>query len=111
MSDAQLDAAYFALEAAGYSGMEVRVAETGWASTGDATEAGANMGNTARTTATFGSGCSCARGRPAGCRPDLRATLRPLQARRQRLHSPFTSASRAPAVVVVGATAAYSRAL
>jgi hypothetical protein len=66
MSDAQLDAAYFALEAAGYSGMEVRVAETGWASAGDATEAGANMGNAARTTATFGSGCSCARGRPAG---------------------------------------------
>lgn len=45
MSDAQLDAAYFALEAAGYSGMEVRVAETGWASAGDATEAGANMEN------------------------------------------------------------------
>ena len=45
MFDAQLDAAYFALEAAGYSGMEVRVAETGWASAGDATEAGANMEN------------------------------------------------------------------
>ncbi|XP_062223778.1 glucan endo-1,3-beta-glucosidase 14-like [Phragmites australis] len=45
MYEAQLDAAYFALEAAGYSGMEVRVAETGWASAGDATEAGANMEN------------------------------------------------------------------
>lgn len=45
MFDAQVDAAYFALEAAGYSGMEVRVAETGWASAGDATEAGANMEN------------------------------------------------------------------
>ncbi|CAL4889351.1 unnamed protein product [Urochloa decumbens] len=45
MFEAQLDAAYFALEAAGYPGMEVRVAETGWASAGDATEAGANMAN------------------------------------------------------------------
>ncbi|XP_062218500.1 glucan endo-1,3-beta-glucosidase 14-like [Phragmites australis] len=45
MFEAQFDAAYFALEAAGYSAMEVRVAETGWASAGDATEAGANMEN------------------------------------------------------------------
>lgn len=45
MFEAQLDAAYFALEAAGYPGMEVRVAETGWASQGDTTEAGANMVN------------------------------------------------------------------
>ncbi|CAN6277893.1 unnamed protein product [Urochloa humidicola] len=45
MFEAQLDAAYFALEAAGYPGMEVRVAETGWASAGDATEAGASMVN------------------------------------------------------------------
>ncbi|RLN07790.1 glucan endo-1,3-beta-glucosidase 14-like [Panicum miliaceum] len=45
MFEAQLDAAYFALEAAGYPGMEVRVAETGWASAGDATEAGAGMVN------------------------------------------------------------------
>ncbi|OEL30236.1 Glucan endo-1,3-beta-glucosidase 14 [Dichanthelium oligosanthes] len=45
MFEAQLDAAYFALEAAGYPGMEARVAETGWASAGDATEAGASMEN------------------------------------------------------------------
>nr|CAB3446012.1 unnamed protein product [Digitaria exilis] len=45
MFEAQLDAAYFALEKAGYPGMEVRVAETGWASAGDATEAGAGMPN------------------------------------------------------------------
>lgn len=43
MFEAQVDAAYFALEAAGYPGMEVRVAETGWASAGDPTEAGADM--------------------------------------------------------------------
>ncbi|KAG8058428.1 hypothetical protein GUJ93_ZPchr0002g24359 [Zizania palustris] len=48
MFEAQVDAAYFALEAAGYPNMEVRVAETGWASAGDATEAGANPDN-ART--------------------------------------------------------------
>ncbi|KAG8070388.1 hypothetical protein GUJ93_ZPchr0006g46413 [Zizania palustris] len=48
MFDAQVDAAYFALEAAGYPEMEVRVAETGWASAGDATEAGANP-DSART--------------------------------------------------------------
>ncbi|KAK3156295.1 hypothetical protein QOZ80_2AG0105310 [Eleusine coracana subsp. coracana] len=45
MFEAQVDAAYYALEAAGYPGMEVRVAETGWASAGDPTEAGADMGN------------------------------------------------------------------
>jgi hypothetical protein len=45
MFEAQVDAAYFALEAAGYPGMEVRVAETGWASAGDPTEAGADMVN------------------------------------------------------------------
>uniref|UniRef100_A0A0E0G3D4 glucan endo-1,3-beta-D-glucosidase n=1 Tax=Oryza nivara TaxID=4536 RepID=A0A0E0G3D4_ORYNI len=45
MFEAQVDAAYFALEAAGYPEMEVRVAETGWASAGDATEAGADPAN------------------------------------------------------------------
>ncbi|KAL6604482.1 hypothetical protein ACP70R_042909 [Stipagrostis hirtigluma subsp. patula] len=45
MFEAQVDAAYFALEAAGYHRTEVRVAETGWASAGDATEAGAGMEN------------------------------------------------------------------
>ncbi|KAL6888305.1 hypothetical protein ACP4OV_009331 [Aristida adscensionis] len=45
MFEAQVDAAYFALEAAGYGRTEVRVAETGWASAGDATEAGAGMDN------------------------------------------------------------------
>ncbi|XP_040376854.1 glucan endo-1,3-beta-glucosidase 14-like [Oryza brachyantha] len=48
MFDAQVDAAYAALSAAGYPDMEVRVAETGWASAGDATEAGADPGH-ART--------------------------------------------------------------
>jgi exo-beta-1,3-glucanase (GH17 family) len=48
MFEAQVDAAYAALEAAGYSDMEVVVAETGWASSGDADEAGASVQN-ART--------------------------------------------------------------
>ncbi|KAJ4808360.1 hypothetical protein LUZ62_020926 [Rhynchospora pubera] len=48
MFEAQVDAAYAALEAAGYSDMEVVVSETGWASAGDASEAGASVEN-ART--------------------------------------------------------------
>jgi exo-beta-1,3-glucanase (GH17 family) len=48
MFDAQIDAAYAALQAAGYNDMEVRVAETGWASSGDQNEAGASSEN-ART--------------------------------------------------------------
>ncbi|XP_072983613.1 glucan endo-1,3-beta-glucosidase 14-like [Typha latifolia] len=48
MFDAQVDAAYTALEAAGYAKMEVRVSETGWASGGDQDEAGATLQN-ART--------------------------------------------------------------
>uniref|UniRef100_A0A0D9WRY3 glucan endo-1,3-beta-D-glucosidase n=1 Tax=Leersia perrieri TaxID=77586 RepID=A0A0D9WRY3_9ORYZ len=48
MFEAQLDAAYAALQAAGYNDMEVRVAETGWASSGDQTETGASVEN-ART--------------------------------------------------------------
>ncbi|KAF3790626.1 Glucan endo-1-3-beta-glucosidase 11 [Nymphaea thermarum] len=48
MFDAQIDAAYFALEAAGYGDMEVRISETGWASKGDADEAGTTLEN-ART--------------------------------------------------------------
>ncbi|KAL5225346.1 hypothetical protein ABZP36_011985 [Zizania latifolia] len=48
MFDAQIDAAYAALQAAGYNDMEVRVAETGWASSGDQSEAGASVEN-ART--------------------------------------------------------------
>ncbi|KAM3241041.1 hypothetical protein ACQJBY_054212 [Aegilops geniculata] len=48
MFEAQIDATYAALEAAGYSDMEVRVSETGWASAGDATEPGATLEN-ART--------------------------------------------------------------
>lgn len=48
MFDAQIDAAYAALQAAGYNNMEVRVAETGWASSGDQSEAGASSEN-ART--------------------------------------------------------------
>uniref|UniRef100_A0A6V7QTD3 glucan endo-1,3-beta-D-glucosidase n=1 Tax=Ananas comosus var. bracteatus TaxID=296719 RepID=A0A6V7QTD3_ANACO len=48
MFDAQIDAAYAALEAAGYEKMEVRVSETGWASDGDEDEAGATVQN-ART--------------------------------------------------------------
>ncbi|XP_010254440.1 PREDICTED: glucan endo-1,3-beta-glucosidase 14-like isoform X2 [Nelumbo nucifera] len=48
MFDAQLDAAYVALEDAGYGKMEVIVSETGWASHGDEDEAGATVKN-ART--------------------------------------------------------------
>lgn len=48
MFDAQVDAAYAALKAAGYNDMEVRVAETGWASSGDQNEVGASVEN-ART--------------------------------------------------------------
>ncbi|XP_010907300.1 glucan endo-1,3-beta-glucosidase 14 isoform X1 [Elaeis guineensis] len=48
MLDAQIDAAYAALEAAGYDKMEVLVSETGWASAGDENEAGATVQN-ART--------------------------------------------------------------
>ncbi|KAM7254150.1 hypothetical protein ACFE04_031832 [Oxalis oulophora] len=45
---AQIDAAYFALEKAGFSKMRVIVSETGWSSKGDSDEAGANEEN-ART--------------------------------------------------------------
>lgn len=48
MFDAQIDAAYVALIAAGYEKMEVRVTETGWASSGDPDEPGASLQN-ART--------------------------------------------------------------
>lgn len=46
--DAQIDAAYAALEDAGYGKMEVIVTETGWASHGDENEAAATANN-ART--------------------------------------------------------------
>lgn len=48
MLDAQVDAAYTALEDAGFHQMEVIVTETGWASAGDQNEVGANVTN-ART--------------------------------------------------------------
>ncbi|KAK9268695.1 hypothetical protein L1049_000455 [Liquidambar formosana] len=48
MLDAQIDAAYAALEDAGFKKMEVIVTETGWASHGDANEAAATIPN-ART--------------------------------------------------------------
>lgn len=48
MFDAMVDAAYAALDKAGYDKMEVVVSETGWASKGDENEAGATMEN-ART--------------------------------------------------------------
>ncbi|EPS60410.1 hypothetical protein M569_14393 [Genlisea aurea] len=48
MFDAQIDAAYAALEKVGYGAMEVIVSETGWASKGDENEAGVNLSN-ART--------------------------------------------------------------
>ncbi|KAL5065122.1 hypothetical protein RYX36_026859 [Vicia faba] len=48
MLDAQIDAAYAALEDAGFYKMEVIVTETGWASAGDQDEPGANVTN-ART--------------------------------------------------------------
>jgi exo-beta-1,3-glucanase (GH17 family) len=48
MLDAQIDAAYAALEDAGFKKMEVIVTETGWASRGDDNEAAATVNN-ART--------------------------------------------------------------
>lgn len=48
MLDAQIDAAYAALEDAGFKKMEVIVTETGWASRGDSNEAAATVDN-ART--------------------------------------------------------------
>ncbi|PWA87969.1 glycoside hydrolase family 17 [Artemisia annua] len=48
MLDAQIDAAYAALEDAGFNKMEVIVTETGWASRGDPNEAAATFEN-ART--------------------------------------------------------------
>ncbi|KAF5945843.1 hypothetical protein HYC85_016071 [Camellia sinensis] len=48
MLDAEIDAAYTALEDAGYKKMEVIVTETGWASDGDQNEAAATVSN-ART--------------------------------------------------------------
>lgn len=48
MFDAQIDAAYAALEKVGFGKMEVIVSETGWASHGDENEAGADLKN-ART--------------------------------------------------------------
>ncbi|WOK93950.1 hypothetical protein Cni_G02651 [Canna indica] len=48
MFDAQIDAAYAALEAVGYDKMEVRISETGWASSGDEDEPAATAEN-ART--------------------------------------------------------------
>ncbi|KAJ6947487.1 glucan endo-1,3-beta-glucosidase 14-like isoform X1 [Populus alba x Populus x berolinensis] len=48
MFEAQVDAAYAALEKAGFPKMEVIVSETGWASRGDDNEAGASLEN-ART--------------------------------------------------------------
>ncbi|XP_047162283.1 glucan endo-1,3-beta-glucosidase 14-like [Vigna umbellata] len=48
MFDAQVDAAYAALEKVGFGKMEVIVSETGWASRGDDNEAGATIKN-ART--------------------------------------------------------------
>ncbi|KAL3840976.1 hypothetical protein ACJIZ3_025567 [Penstemon smallii] len=48
MFDAQIDASYAALEKVGFGNMDVIVSETGWASRGDESEAGANATN-ART--------------------------------------------------------------
>ncbi|XVF74741.1 hypothetical protein PTKIN_Ptkin13bG0136100 [Pterospermum kingtungense] len=48
MFEAQVDAAYAALEKVGFTKMEVIVSETGWGSKGDADEAGATLKN-ART--------------------------------------------------------------
>ncbi|TKY64567.1 Glucan endo-1,3-beta-glucosidase 14 [Spatholobus suberectus] len=48
MFEAQIDAAYVALEKVGFDKMEVIVSETGWASRGDDNEAGATVKN-ART--------------------------------------------------------------
>ncbi|XP_059302621.1 glucan endo-1,3-beta-glucosidase 14-like [Lycium ferocissimum] len=48
MFEAMIDAAYFALEKAGFEKMPVICSETGWASNGDENEAGANVKN-ART--------------------------------------------------------------
>lgn len=45
MFEAQIDAAYIALEKAGFGKMEVIISETGWASKGDANEVGATVNN------------------------------------------------------------------
>ncbi|PWA75838.1 glycoside hydrolase family 17 [Artemisia annua] len=45
MFEAQIDAAYSALEKAGFAKMDVIVSETGWASKGDANEPGATVDN------------------------------------------------------------------
>lgn len=45
MFEAQIDAAYSALEKAGFAKMDVIVSETGWASKGDANEPGATVSN------------------------------------------------------------------
>ncbi|XP_077210727.1 glucan endo-1,3-beta-glucosidase 11-like isoform X2 [Tasmannia lanceolata] len=45
MFDAEIDACYAALEASGFGKMDVYVSETGWASKGDADEAGATAQN------------------------------------------------------------------
>ncbi|GMI93905.1 hypothetical protein like AT3G15800 [Hibiscus trionum] len=45
MFEAQVDAAYTALDKAGFGKMEVIVSETGWASSGDPDEAGATVKN------------------------------------------------------------------
>ncbi|XP_057969637.1 glucan endo-1,3-beta-glucosidase 14 [Malania oleifera] len=45
MFEAQIDAAYVALEKVGFDKMEVIVSETGWASRGDENEAGATLKN------------------------------------------------------------------
>ncbi|RZC62036.1 hypothetical protein C5167_023794 [Papaver somniferum] len=45
MFEAQVDAAYAALAAAGFENMEVIVSETGWASQGDPNEIGASLKN------------------------------------------------------------------
>lgn len=45
MFEAQIDAAYIALEKIGFEKMEVIISETGWASKGDANEVGATVKN------------------------------------------------------------------
>lgn len=44
---AQVDAVIFAIARMGFSGLEVRVSETGWPSNGDSDEIGATLGNAA----------------------------------------------------------------
>ena len=66
MLDAQVDAVYAAIAAAGFgSGVSVIVSETGWPSSGDPDEAGASVGNAQEYNANLVARLASGRGTPA----------------------------------------------